>query len=135
MTSVRSTIITTTDNPEAEQHIVTAVRNSLQAEVRAETIMSYYWWDGKVQNDAERRLSFDTSHAFETAMDVVSKAHNYDVPMIITAVSEGGEHWKGTIAPATAELAAALAGSRLVACAQLDADGSLAVKTTAEAKV
>ena len=41
------------------------------------------------------------------------------------------EHWKGVIhgGDRAASLAASLAGSRLVACAQVSEDGTLAVKT------
>ena len=49
-------LITTTDTKEAEQTLLDAIA-SLGAETTRETIRSFYWWDGAVQNDEELRLS------------------------------------------------------------------------------
>ena len=71
-------------------------------------------------------------------MSVVAAAHNYDVPMIVGETVGAGvdaasdaQHWKGTIAGGAQanSLASSLAASRLVACAQVSADGTVAVKT------
>ena len=77
-------------------------------------------------------------------MAAVGKAHNYDVPMIVSETTdESSGCWKGVIRGGSAELAAELAGSRLVACAQIvegpsceagGAEENLVVKTTGAAK-
>lgn len=133
-------ITTTTDARDAVAKIVAAAQEAqLATDVMSEEIRSFYWWDGAVQDDPETRLSFDTSAAFDQVVSVVGAAHNYDVPMIVGEDSNSRdltvEHWKGVIhagALAT-DLASALAASRLVACAQVAADGTLVVKTVKEA--
>ena len=132
-------VTTTTDDASAEAKIKEALLAAKLVkhadDIKREVIRSFYWWEGRVQDDAEVRLSFETS-SFETALSVLSSSHNYDVPMI---VGDGGSatdsrYWKGVIVSASSELAAELAGSRLVACAQLADGGGLTVKTTAAAK-
>ena len=99
--------------------------------LQREEIRAWYWWEGAVANDPEIRLSFDSAMPFTEIEQVISAAHNYDVPMIIadTPTEQQNFHWKGTIPAATEQLAESLAASRLVACAQLAPDGVLAVKT------
>ena len=65
----------------------------------------------------------------------VRREHNYDVPMIIAEDrDESSPYWKGIVTAGDALLAQELAGSRLVACAQVAQDGSIALKTTSRAK-
>ena len=136
---------TTTDSVEAAEKISAAiVSGQLVAEkslIRRVDIRAFYWWDGAVQNDTEIRLEFETEQSFSEALTAVGKDHNYDVPMVVAEVSDDVSGcWKGVIASATAELAAELAGTRLVACAQLadscspGSQGSLVVKTVTAAK-
>lgn len=126
-------VTTTTDDDAVTARIVKRIAESeltaSAADVKVEQIRSYYWWDGAVQNDAETRVSFETTAPFETARDVVAASHSYDTPMIIAPAGGETEHWRGEIADATEEMAADLASSRLVACAQLApaADASPAV--------
>ena len=135
-------VTTTTDAPAAEQELVSCIEKLGDSSPFIETITSFYWWEGKVQNDEERRLSFTTEAALDTVLEAIGKSHNYDVPMII-AEAIGKSHssdassayWKGLIAQSDdTGLAERLAASRLVACAQVAPDGALAVKTTSKAK-
>ena len=91
---------------------------------------------GGVQNDHELRVSFETESSIAEAIDVIGTVHNYDVPMIISDLPRGSEsgYWKGCIPHGGALLADKLASSRMVACAQVAPDGSIAVKTTSKAK-
>ena len=65
-------VTTTTDSPEAEEKIVAALSGlpGASASLCREQIQSYYWWDGSVQDDAERRLCFDTDASLETVLQV-----------------------------------------------------------------
>ena len=129
---------TTTDTQAAEEKLRVAI-GMLPAgkEVLREEIKAYYWWEGAVQNDPEVRLTFDTVASLPEVVDAIAAAHSYDVPMIISDSSnQEALHWKGLLSGGSgaSELAERLAASRHVACAQVAADGSLAVKTTAKAK-
>ena len=89
-----------------------------------------------MQNDDEKRVAFTAERPLDVVLEAIGGSHNYDVPMIIADAPAPTGHWKGSIAAsdAAASLAKTLAGSRLVACAQIAPDGTLAVKTTAKAK-
>ena len=98
-----------------------------------------------MQNDTEVRLEFETEQSFSRVLAAVGADHNYDVPMIVAEIADSeSTHWKGVLAPASPALAAELAGSRLVACAQLvesscdaaegGAPSSLVVKTVTAAR-
>ena len=131
------TITTTTDSAAAAQKlreaIVAAKLTPSEAAVREETIRSFYWWDGAVQNESEIRLSFDTNEPWETASKAVLAAHNYDVPMVVAATDDArSAYLKGVLPGGDAATAEALANSRLVACAQVSSS-DLAVKTVAAA--
>ena len=90
-----------------------------------------------MQDDAEIRLSFDTTTEFAQVVSVLSAAHNYDVPMIVGEALDGAgvtdaEHVKGTLSGGAhaSSLASSLAASRLVACAQVSEEsGTVHVKT------
>uniref|UniRef100_A0A7S2N6D7 Uncharacterized protein n=1 Tax=Haptolina brevifila TaxID=156173 RepID=A0A7S2N6D7_9EUKA len=132
-------VTTTTDTKLAEEALHTAIADLSATEMTSEVVSSYYWWDGGVQNDEEVRLSFTTEQSLEATLAKIGSAHNYDVPMIIADSSDvTSPYWKGLfnvdVGRAT-ELADVLVKGRLVACAQVTADGSVALKTTAKAKV
>ena len=130
-------VTTTTDTDEGEKALRASINSLAGQEVTNERIKSFYWWEGKVQSDEERRLSFTVDkRPFSEVCAKVGSAHNYDVPMIIADSGEETPYWKGELAAAQggAQLAESLAASRLVACAQVAPDGALAVKTTAKAK-
>ena len=131
-------VTTTTDTPEAEATLLDAIKQLGSSDVVSESIRSFYWWEGAVQNDEEIRLSFSTEKPFDQVLSAIGDAHNYDVPMIIADSGDhGGTYLKGFLAPETdaTDIAATLAASRLVACAQVKVtDNALAVKTTAKAR-
>ena len=90
-----------------------------------------------MQHDEERRLSFSTELPLSEVIAKIGAEHNYDVPMLIADSADDATtcpYLKGTLSQATPELAEKLAASRLVACAQVTAGGSLAVKTTQKAR-
>eukprot|EP00451_Oxyrrhis_marina_P026304 CAMPEP_0204344228 /NCGR_PEP_ID=MMETSP0469-20131031/25472_1 /ASSEMBLY_ACC=CAM_ASM_000384 /TAXON_ID=2969 /ORGANISM="Oxyrrhis marina" /LENGTH=179 /DNA_ID=CAMNT_0051329455 /DNA_START=87 /DNA_END=626 /DNA_ORIENTATION=- len=125
-------VITTTDSVDASTKIKEGIVSSKIADqVTEENIRSFYWWEGKVQDDPEIRLSFDASDK-EKAVSTVTASHNYDVPMIIYPEATPTGYVMGVLANATPEVAEKLVSSRLVACAQLSG-ASLAIKTTQEA--
>mmetsp|Transcript_54016 Transcript_54016/g.101318 ORF Transcript_54016/g.101318 Transcript_54016/m.101318 type:complete len:206 (-) Transcript_54016:80-697(-) len=132
------TVLTTEDAPEKAQKIVEASK-ALDAEASIEEVKSYYWWEGKVNFDPEWRVAVTTSAPFEKAEEVISKAHSYDLPMIIYNVPEPASdlpYWKGIMPLAEAEgikVAEKLVAQRIVACAQASST-SLAVKTVARCK-
>jgi uncharacterized protein involved in tolerance to divalent cations len=130
---------TTTDNAEALERITDTLAG-LGISPRVEEIQSYYWWDGRVVDEAESRISFESTLPLEEVIAAVGAVHNYDAPMIIGEVADGepSNFWRGVIQDGTAAMAAELAGARLVACAQLSHPGAsgavLAVKTVAACK-
>ena len=139
MVSASSTsqrVTTTTDGIEAEKALLTAITALGGSAITQEEILSFYWWEGSVQNDAEKRLSFDCDKPLSDILQTLGAVHNYDVPMIIADSETPSSYLKGLINSEDAsELATQLARSRLVACAQVSPGGSsLAVKTTAKAK-
>mmetsp|Transcript_14753 Transcript_14753/g.49649 ORF Transcript_14753/g.49649 Transcript_14753/m.49649 type:complete len:307 (-) Transcript_14753:928-1848(-) len=133
-------VTTTEESSSAADRLCEAL--GFAAQVTREEIHSFYWWEGAVQSEPEVRISFETSEPFESVLRAVEAAHSYDVPMILADTSDkGAAHWKGDIRPldggaeAGAALAERLAASRLVACAQVAPDGSIAVKTVASARL
>jgi periplasmic divalent cation tolerance protein len=135
------------DGAEAAEKIASAITGSSlvpdAGSIQHVSIRAFYWWEGAVQNDTEIRLQFETESTFEDALAAVAKDHNYDVPMIVSeTMDESSGCWKGVLT-GSAALAAELAGTRLVACAQIDEscdaagnppEGNLVVKTVAAAK-
>ncbi|CAE7405139.1 unnamed protein product [Symbiodinium natans] len=132
------TVLTTEDAAEKAQKIVEASK-ALDAEATTEEVKSYYWWEGKVNFDPEWRVAIKTSAPFSKVEEVVSKAHSYDLPMIIYDLPEPPAepaHWKGVLAVGGEEaisVAETLVAKRIVACAQASAT-SLAVKTVLRCK-
>lgn len=132
-------VTTTTDGTEAELRLSQAASTSLLgSSFDREVVQSFYWWDGCVQNDEEFRLSFATALPINEAVQVLTDAHNYDVPMIISELPtpSTSNYWKGLIQAEYGgeAIAQKLVALRCVACAQMLADGSIAVKTTSDAK-
>mmetsp|Transcript_1284 Transcript_1284/g.1935 ORF Transcript_1284/g.1935 Transcript_1284/m.1935 type:complete len:204 (-) Transcript_1284:78-689(-) len=138
MASTPITVLTTEDATEKAAKIVEASK-VLEAEATTEEVKSYYWWEGKVNFDPEWRVALKTAAAFSEVEDVVTKAHSYDLPMIIYDLPEPPaepSYWKGVLAMGGEEavsVAEKLVAKRIVACAQASAT-SLAVKTVARCK-
>lgn len=54
-------------------------------------IRSFYWWEGKVQNDPEWRVDFKTTAALLDRLTArVVELHDYDVPQVIASPIVGG---------------------------------------------
>lgn len=149
-------VVTTTDN----EQIATRIAEIVEAKLRGgaeekplpplrltqKKVISFYWWKGRVANDEEFHISFDCEenlyHSLKIA-EAIANVHNYEIPMILAIDREEGEtaapsssspsYWKGSV-KGTRKLATEWVQSRLVACAQLGADGSMDVKTTDRAK-
>ncbi|CAE7161394.1 unnamed protein product [Symbiodinium pilosum] len=137
--STAITVLTTEDAKEKAQKIVEASKALEAAEVTVEEVKSYYWWAGKVNFDPEWRVAITTTAPFSKVEEVVSKAHSYDLPMIIYDLPERpaeSPYWKGLLALGGEEaikIAEKLVEKRIVACAQAS-ETSLAVKTVARCK-
>ena len=72
---VSTRVITTTDTVEAENKLLEAVNRltSNEATLVRETVTSYYWWEGAVQNEPERRISFDTIEPLTKIIDILGR--------------------------------------------------------------
>eukprot|EP00933_Yihiella_yeosuensis_P042935 TRINITY_DN37617_c0_g1_i2.p1 TRINITY_DN37617_c0_g1~~TRINITY_DN37617_c0_g1_i2.p1 ORF type:complete len:280 (-),score=60.27 TRINITY_DN37617_c0_g1_i2:78-917(-) len=141
MPSAKITVLTTEDAPEKAEKVADACRTLGDAATSVEEVKSYYWWEGKVNFDPEWRLAVSTSSSFDAASEAISKAHSYDLPMIIYDLEnapDNHDYWKGVVkcsnGEAAIELAKVLVERRVVACAQAAPDGSLAVKTVSKCK-
>jgi periplasmic divalent cation tolerance protein len=63
----------------------------LAACVQVQAITSYYWWDGKINDDAEQLLLFKTTKEKYSALEqAIVKAHPYDTPEILQVPVEAG---------------------------------------------
>lgn len=141
MRSTARLVTTTTDSAHTAEKIIKAAEE-LTGRAHLEEILSFFWWDGGVQRERERRISFplDESRAsLERVIASIAVVHNYDTPMIIAESAETGLYWKGTVSGGDAETAVKLTEARLVACAQLtmadgDACTTMTVKTVTGAK-
>ena len=78
------TVETYVDDEYAAVQLIKAIIGSRQAPTaHVEDVTSCYWWEGKVEQTKEVRVSFDVSAA--NAMDVVrsiEKVHPYELPAI-----------------------------------------------------
>ncbi|CAE7715859.1 unnamed protein product, partial [Symbiodinium sp. KB8] len=138
MASTPITVLTTEDAVDKAAKIVEASK-VLEAEATTEEVKSYYWWEGKVNFYPEWRVALKTAAPFSEVEEVVTRAHSYDLPMIIYDLPEPPAepaYWKGVLAMGGEEavrVAEKLVAKRIVACAQASAT-SLAVKTVARCK-
>ena len=78
-------IITTCDPTDAER----LLRSLLEKRVVAcgniiSSVRSLYWWDGKIQDDAEALIVMETTdEKVEEALAVIQNHHPYSVPKIL----------------------------------------------------
>ena len=58
-------------------------------------LMSYYWWNGEIQKDAEILLMIKTlDDAFEKLKEVIINNHPYEVPEIVALpINKGNESY------------------------------------------
>jgi len=85
-------VMTTTANKEQAEKIARAVLQArLAACVQIQEITSYYWWDGKINCDAEQLLFLKTTAEHYDALEAAILAnHSYDTPEILQVPVERG---------------------------------------------
>ena len=78
-------LLTTTPNREEAAKIAKLlIDEKLAACVQLLPIESFYFWEGKTQNEAEMLLLVKTRSAlFETAIARIKSVHSYSVPEIV----------------------------------------------------
>jgi periplasmic divalent cation tolerance protein len=66
---------------------------------------SAYWWEGKVQEDAERQLTIKTTaDRVQAVQDRIRELHPYDVPeFLVLTVADGSEAYVRWVGESTRE--------------------------------
>jgi periplasmic divalent cation tolerance protein len=84
--------MTTVPNKEQAEKIARAVLEArLAACVQIQEVTSYYWWDGKINRDAEQLLYLKTTAKHYAALEAAIIAnHTYDTPEILQMPIERG---------------------------------------------
>jgi periplasmic divalent cation tolerance protein len=84
--------MTTVANKEQAEKIARAVLEArLAACVQIQEVTSFYWWDGKINRDAEQLLYFKTTATHYAALEAAIIAnHPYDTPEILQVPVERG---------------------------------------------
>ena len=85
-------VMTTVPNKEQAEKIARAVLEArLAACVQIQEITSFYWWDGKINRDAEQLLYLKTTPKHYAALEAAIIAnHTYDTPEILQMPIERG---------------------------------------------
>jgi periplasmic divalent cation tolerance protein len=85
-------VMTTVPNKEQAEKIARAVLQArLAACVQIQEITSFYWWDGKINRDAEQLLYLKTAAKHYAALEAAIIAnHSYDTPEILQVPIERG---------------------------------------------
>lgn len=88
----RCLVITTCGNQEeAEQLAGSIIETKLAACIQLSDIRSYYFWDGKVNNDPEVLLFIKTRNDLYPDLEAhIQTHHSYEVPEIIRLPIDGG---------------------------------------------
>jgi periplasmic divalent cation tolerance protein len=82
---------TTSSREQAEKLAKAALEARLAACVQIQEITSYYWWDGKINNEPEQLLYLKTSRDKYQALETLLIAnHGYDTPEILQLSVEAG---------------------------------------------
>ena len=84
--------VTTRDATEAKRigREVVAARLAACATVH-EAVTSFYWWDGKIQEDSEAVLILKTQAGLVEALTAkIVALHGYDCPCVVALPIEGG---------------------------------------------
>ena len=93
MADIDACVVMTTapDKEQAERIAMAVLEARLAACVQIQAITSYYWWDGKINNDAEQLVLFKTTRDKYGALEqAILKAHPYDTPEILRLPVEAG---------------------------------------------
>lgn len=133
-------VTTTTDSEAVTNQITKAVQESKASdgEIEVDEVDSFYFWEGKVQHDPERRISFNVkTEDFDKVEKAVSAVHNYDLPMLIYEPARNEEkhlYWRGWLQASSKSVAEKVAQelveNHVAACVQVKNDGWISVKTT-----
>lgn len=85
-------VMTTVSNREQAEKLARIVLEArLAACVQIQEIASYYWWDGKINHDAEQLLYLKTTPDKYQALEALLVAnHSYDTPEILQLPVEAG---------------------------------------------
>ena len=89
---------TTATQEDAERIAAALLEQKLAACVQLESVRSQYVWQGKVENDAEIRLSIKSAaHLYAQVEAAILALHPYDCPQIlmlpITAMLPAYKQW------------------------------------------
>ena len=93
MNEVRACVVMTTapDTAHAEKIAKAVLEARLAACAQLQAITSYYWWDGKINNDAEKLIYFKTTtDKYAELEQAIVKLHPYDTPEIIHLPVDAG---------------------------------------------
>ncbi len=87
------TLVVYTTTPTEEEALGLArlmVEMRLAACAQAEgPVTSFYWWEGKIQQDQEWRVWFKTTQGlFDPLAAAIEEHHSYDVPQIVGVPAE-----------------------------------------------
>jgi periplasmic divalent cation tolerance protein len=93
MSQIRACVVMTTvsNKEQAEKLARTVLEARLAACVQIQDITSYYWWDEKINRDAEQLLFLKTTADKYQALEAHLIAnHSYDTPEILRLPVEAG---------------------------------------------
>jgi periplasmic divalent cation tolerance protein len=93
MSEVEACVVMTTapDATLAEKIARTVLEARLAACVQIQPITSFYWWDGRINSDAEHLIYLKTTADSYAALEqAIVKIHPYDTPEIIRLPIEQG---------------------------------------------
>ncbi|MDZ7666019.1 MAG: divalent-cation tolerance protein CutA [Desulfotignum sp.] len=84
-------LVTCKDQAEARSLASMIVHDKLAACVQMNPVVSVYTWKGRVQTEAETRLTIKTRTALYPALEAfILKHHSYEVPQILQVPITGG---------------------------------------------
>lgn len=85
-------VMTTVSNREQAEKLARSVLEArLAACVQIQDITSFYWWDGKINRDAEQLLYLKTTADKYPALEAHLVAnHSYDTPEVLRLPVEAG---------------------------------------------
>ncbi|MCW5635076.1 MAG: divalent-cation tolerance protein CutA [Rubrivivax sp.] len=104
MAKLLAVCTTVAEEADARRLADAAVERRLAACVHIEMIASVYRWQGAVQHEAERRLTFKTSEAAAPALRaLILELHPYDLPALWTLqVAEASNAYRDWVLRETA---------------------------------
>jgi periplasmic divalent cation tolerance protein len=90
-----SAYITAKDRKEARKIALLLVKNRLAACANIFPVESFYWWDGKIQNENEYAIIAKTQKKnIKKLISNVKRIHSYSVPCIVSwPIAEGSRDY------------------------------------------